>query len=62
MQQIVKEGDGWIGGALSRYLKEGNTYDLSDEYRMFCQKRVNICVENLVDESRDRTCKGKRVL
>ena len=45
-------------GRLSRYLKEGNTYDVSDDPEIRCKKSQNICVENRVDASYDTTCNG----
>ena len=54
----------WVAGiyddgpGLSRYLKEGNTYDLSDDPGVNRRSKYHICVENRKDSSVDITCNG----
>ena len=45
-------------GAFSRYLKEGNTYDHSDDRELQCMKWDYICVKNRVDSRAEGTCVG----
>ena len=47
-----------ISGKYIRWLKEGNTYDLSHDQTVICRTKYNICVENKKDASADITCNG----
>ena len=53
------------GFTISRYLKEGNTYDVSDDpgdYQHIvgthCPNRTEICLGNLKDRTNDFSCSG----
>lgn len=37
-------------------MKQGQTYDLSDE--LLCKKQFEICTENRVDSGKNRICNG----
>lgn len=51
-ERPVDEQNGHLrDSGISRYLKEGKTYDHSDDPKRKCLKRNFICVENPVDSS-----------